>query len=40
MTRKSPNVLLVFPKFNPNSFWNFRAACESGARAIRRRRLA
>ncbi len=22
------NVLLVFPSFNPNSFWSFRGACE------------
>jgi radical SAM superfamily enzyme YgiQ (UPF0313 family) len=27
------NVLLIFPSFNPNSFWSFRSACEiSGAR--------
>lgn len=26
-------VLLIFPSFNPNSFWSFRSACEiSGAR--------
>ncbi|HJQ60223.1 MAG TPA: B12-binding domain-containing radical SAM protein [Vineibacter sp.] len=24
----SPNVLMVFPKFNPNSFWSLQAACE------------
>jgi radical SAM superfamily enzyme YgiQ (UPF0313 family) len=29
----SPNVLLVFPKFNPNSFWNLQAVCDiQGAR--------
>jgi hypothetical protein len=28
MTRKSPNALLVFPKFNPNSFWNLQAVCD------------
>jgi radical SAM superfamily enzyme YgiQ (UPF0313 family) len=26
--RKSPNALLVFPKFNPNSFWNLQAVCD------------
>jgi len=30
---ETPNVLLVFPKFNPNSFWNLQAVCDiSGAR--------
>ncbi len=24
----SPNVLLVSPKFNPNSFWSLQAACD------------
>ena len=24
----TPNVLLVFPRFNPNSFWSFQAACD------------
>jgi len=29
----TPNVLLVFPRFNPNSFWNLQVVCEmSGAR--------
>jgi radical SAM superfamily enzyme YgiQ (UPF0313 family) len=28
MTRNSPNALLVFPKFNPNSFWNLQAVCD------------
>jgi radical SAM superfamily enzyme YgiQ (UPF0313 family) len=28
MTRTSPNALLVFPKFNPNSFWNLQAVCD------------
>ena len=28
MSRKSPNALLVFPKFNPNSFWNLQAVCD------------
>ncbi|MCW5744751.1 MAG: B12-binding domain-containing radical SAM protein [Alphaproteobacteria bacterium] len=23
-----PNVLMVFPKFNPNSFWSLQAACD------------
>ena len=27
-TRERPNVLLVFPRFNQNSFWSLRAACE------------
>jgi radical SAM superfamily enzyme YgiQ (UPF0313 family) len=28
VTSKGPNVLLVFPRFNQNSFWSLRAACE------------
>jgi radical SAM superfamily enzyme YgiQ (UPF0313 family) len=33
MTKKSPNALLVFPKFSPNSFWNLQAVCDiRGAR--------
>jgi radical SAM superfamily enzyme YgiQ (UPF0313 family) len=24
----APNVLMVFPKFNPNSFWSLQAACD------------
>jgi radical SAM superfamily enzyme YgiQ (UPF0313 family) len=28
MTRTNPNTLLVFPKFNPNSFWNLQAVCD------------
>jgi radical SAM superfamily enzyme YgiQ (UPF0313 family) len=28
MTRTSPNALLVFPKFNPNSFWSLQAVCD------------
>jgi radical SAM superfamily enzyme YgiQ (UPF0313 family) len=28
MSRTSPNALLVFPKFNPNSFWNLQAVCD------------
>src|SRR5271170_7175999 len=28
MMRKSPNALLVFPKFNPNSFWNLQTVCD------------
>jgi radical SAM superfamily enzyme YgiQ (UPF0313 family) len=24
----NPNVLLVFPRFNPNSFWSLQAACD------------
>ena len=28
MTKNSPNALLVFPKFNPNSFWNLQAVCD------------
>lgn len=27
-TPKGPNVLLVFPRFNQNSFWSLRAACD------------
>ncbi|MCW5735492.1 MAG: B12-binding domain-containing radical SAM protein [Enhydrobacter sp.] len=26
--RGSPNVLLVFPRFNQNSFWSLRASCD------------
>jgi radical SAM superfamily enzyme YgiQ (UPF0313 family) len=25
---RDPRVLLVFPRFNPNSFWSFKDACE------------
>ncbi len=25
---RQPNILLVFPKFNPNSFWSMQAACD------------
>src|SRR3954468_1381425 len=28
VSRPSPRVLLVFPRFNPNSFWSFKEACE------------
>jgi radical SAM superfamily enzyme YgiQ (UPF0313 family) len=28
MTGKTTNALLVFPKFNPNSFWSLRALCD------------
>jgi radical SAM superfamily enzyme YgiQ (UPF0313 family) len=28
MPRTSPNALLVFPKFNPNSFWSLQAVCD------------
>jgi hypothetical protein len=28
MSTTSPNVLLVFPKFSPNSFWNLQAVCD------------
>jgi hypothetical protein len=29
----TPNVLMVFPRFNPNSFWNLQALCDiRGAR--------
>ncbi|MDB5512866.1 MAG: B12-binding radical protein [Enterovirga sp.] len=28
MTSQSTRVLLVFPRFNPNSFWSFKDACE------------
>ena len=24
----SPNVLMVFPRFNQNSFWSLQAACD------------
>src|SRR5690242_12067124 len=24
----APNVLMVFPRFNPNSFWSLKSACE------------
>ncbi len=30
---QAPNVLLIFPQFNPNSFWNLQTVCDiSGAR--------
>ena len=25
---KPPRVLLIFPTFNPNSFWSFKETCE------------
>ncbi len=25
----TPNVLMVFPRFNPNSFWSLQAACDA-----------
>jgi radical SAM superfamily enzyme YgiQ (UPF0313 family) len=28
MAPKTPNVLMVFPRFNPNSFWNLQAVCD------------
>jgi hypothetical protein len=28
MTGTTTNALLVFPKFNPNSFWSLQALCE------------
>ena len=28
MSTTSPKVLLVFPKFSPNSFWNLQAVCD------------
>jgi radical SAM superfamily enzyme YgiQ (UPF0313 family) len=28
MTSDGTNALLVFPKFNPNSFWNLQAVCD------------
>jgi radical SAM superfamily enzyme YgiQ (UPF0313 family) len=28
MSTTSPNTLLVFPKFSPNSFWNLQAVCD------------
>src|SRR5262245_32338866 len=29
------NVLMVFPRFNPNSFWSLKATCKAhGARAV------
>ena len=29
----APNVLMIFPRFNPNSFWNLQAVCDiRGAR--------
>lgn len=32
-TLATPNVLLVFPKFNPNSFWSLQELCDiRGAR--------
>lgn len=26
--RTAPNVLMIFPKFNPNSFWNLQPVCD------------
>ena len=23
------NVLMIYPRFNPNSFWNYQATCEA-----------
>jgi hypothetical protein len=34
---KGPNLLLVFPRFNQNSFWSLRAACDIYGLAARRR---
>src|SRR5262245_476400 len=32
--RQAPNVLMVYPRFNPNSFWSLTAVCKLwGARA-------
>jgi radical SAM superfamily enzyme YgiQ (UPF0313 family) len=28
MAPTTPNVLMVFPKFNPNSFWNLQPVCD------------
>ena len=28
MRSRSCNVLLVYPRFTPNSFWNYQATCE------------
>ena len=28
MRKNNVNVLLVFPRFNPNSFWNYRETCD------------
>ena len=28
MIKQAPRVLLIFPRFNPNSFWSFKDACE------------
>ena len=25
----APKVLMVFPRFNPNSFWSMQAACDT-----------
>ena len=33
MTADTCKVLMIFPRFNTDSFWNYRAACElTGAR--------
>jgi len=32
-------VLMIFPRFNTDSFWNYRATCELKGRVIRRRPL-
>jgi radical SAM superfamily enzyme YgiQ (UPF0313 family) len=30
---RSPHILMVYPRFNPDSFWNYQATCEvAGAR--------
>ena len=32
MIKNDVNVLMVFPRFNPNSFWNYRETCEAVGR--------
>jgi radical SAM superfamily enzyme YgiQ (UPF0313 family) len=31
-----PNVLMIFPRFNPNSFWSLQAACNVWGAKCRR----
>jgi len=34
-------VLMIYPRFNPNSFWNYKATCElAGGHATLPRRSA
>ena len=38
MPASACRVLMVYPRFNANSFWNYQATCEIGRRAATRPR--